>query len=254
MSPTIVTLPTSYKKYLGYSYYDYNKITLHGDKYVPTPSFASFPGIQINEVGTGRKTVKTCLRVSIFQTTLPTHCASDRYKATLLSALQSLQSISHISLSDKNKMAKAIGKSLSDYLLFDRDKHLYKHFLLNSMVWMLLLFLVSMLLLSGLAIPFTFAIYLMVLVPGAAACLGIITGVISNRISASSQLEMIYEKLTAAIERVSEHMNKHARMNKRELHIIEEASSVSSLEPSNNPEQLPFSHEDETNVLLNVTP
>jgi hypothetical protein len=69
----------------------------------------------------------------------------------------------------------------------------------------------------------------MMLVPIVAVCLGLMTGSISNSVSASSDRKMVYKKLTATIERV----------NKQKLETIEELSVSSlSLESANNTDQL----------------
>lgn len=255
MSSTIITLPRSYKKYLGY--YEDRVALIGGKHFALRPSFVSLPGIQITEVNTCIKEVKACIKVSIDwpepddlpetdcqKTTLPIHCQSEQCKVTLLSALQSLKSISDIFIAYKHKnkivnkrrieaeyMAKAIAEALSDYLLFDSEKYFYKLFLLNTMAWLFLLSLISIVVLAGLAIPLTSTISLMMLVPIVAVCLGLMTGSISNSVSASSDRKMVYKKLTATIERV----------NKQKLETIEELSVSSlSLESANNTDQLPL--------------
>lgn len=76
------------------------------------------------------------------------------------------------------------------------------------------------------------------LVPVVAACFGLATGYISNHVFSSRQLEMTYEKLIVAIDRVS----KHEMVRKQRLDVIEEEGVlVSSLELPNNNEQLKFS-------------
>ncbi|BBB15089.1 hypothetical protein RVIR1_05870 [Candidatus Rickettsiella viridis] len=200
------------------------------------------PGIQIKKVSPGIKKVKVILKVSIYSMALPIYSQSDQGKATLLSALHALQSISRISLTDENNaeakcMAEAIAKSLSDYLRFDDEKYFYKFYILNTMAWMLSGSPVAIALLASFSISFVSALYLMMLVPVVAACFGLVTGYISNQVSASRRLKMTYEKLIAAIDRV----NKHDRVRKQKLDVIEEVSSVSSLELPNNTDQLKFS-------------
>lgn len=243
MSSTRVTLPRSYY------------------------SFLSHPGIKIQD---GRD----CIKVSLYreENRLPIHCQFEHCKATLLSALQSLKLVSDTPLDDKdkNKLVKAIAEPLSDYLRFNAQEHFYKIYFLNTMAWMLLLSLVAIVVLSGLAIPFTSALYLMMLVPVIAACFGLITGTLSNDVSASNQLEITYKKLIAAIERVNNKIEKKREVVKeRKLEVITEESSVYSLEMPNNTDESKYgslyttsqlkpldSHttEAETNVSLSATP
>jgi hypothetical protein len=203
----LVTLPRSYKDNL-----------------------VSLPGIRITRCSRD-------ITVSICQTTLPNHCQFKACQATLRNALQSLQSISKLASKDSEeiaqnkRMVEAIAKSLRDYLLFDSDTYFNKHIVLNMLAWLLLLTMLAIVVFISLAVPFMNAIYLLMLVPVLAGCLGLATGFISNRVAVVNQLDIAYKGLVNTIDEVNKKFPRLSLMTIEELR--ESMTSLSSLDKLN---------------------
>lgn len=113
----IISLPKSYLNYLSDK--GFNRDYCVRDEVILMDNFRLFPGIKIVDIGVDR------IGISIEQCTLPYYCASAENQRIILSALQTLESLSNISsslpantteASDQKKMAESTCKALGNYL------------------------------------------------------------------------------------------------------------------------------------------